>query len=207
MTEKRNYLHDWILPTVTTFVGVFAAAYLTIWTENSREDEETRMVLEVALTDACSSLATVDTAVQRLRSQQDIQQALVMAEPKIMLSVLQRHAQFFAEFEPPIATELIRHLSTVEKDLQQYARSVGKGQTFARLAPIIDDDGGDATRIADNESARLFSSAQQSAEEAQHALQRLALLLDLQLSIMRGDLSAKQAEQSITTAQADSACR
>ena len=37
MAASRGYLKNWILPTVTTFIGVFAGTYLTVWSEDVRE--------------------------------------------------------------------------------------------------------------------------------------------------------------------------
>lgn len=198
MAASRGYLKNWILPTVTTFIGVFAGTYLTVWSEDVREDANRLMLLEVAITDACSALVTAERVHRQLSEGTPVGAVTAIHEPKILMAVLQDHATAFAEFHRPISREVITLLAIIGTDIPRFARDMEAAQNMSRIAPFIMEGRDDqSAQIIGGEAERMLDKTTASAGELERALSRLALLLELQLGLSRDEFPVHEADQQL----------
>ena len=194
---QRNYYNDWVLPVVTTFIGVFAAAYLTIWYEDRNEDEGVERLLVVAHTDACAALGTAERAAIVLQDDAGNGQLGGISAPKILIAVIQDNAKSLADFHPELATELVEHLALIESRTTAFGLTLASWERIHRMQPYLAEESRRGAEVLADESARLWQRAGKLAAGIASRLQRVTFLLERQLQHIHGELSSAEVSHQL----------
>lgn len=195
---------DWWLPILTTFLGVFLAAYATIAIDKSKSSSTAKKLLKVSLEDTCASWITAESALGNTKKHKLRSYFSVVSPPNITTNLFRQNPVILGDFHPLIAGALVRRLVQLEMIIDNYNYSAEQVRAL-RVFKLRDNQ--DSLEFLDRELRNREEDALGLLILLEDDLVRIAYMLWLELQLRTGMHSRHEVPDLMENQNSDSPCK